>query len=141
MGADVAQMGFGDLHIFSYSPRRGTLAATMPDQVPTAVKRARSQALHALARRLRREHLAQQVGRIQPVLIEGFETAGDGLTQVGYTPSYLLVRVPTGGADLSNRILPVRIERVIDEAEHGPPEGNARPPGLLLGGMSDIGTG
>ncbi|MBK1703285.1 tRNA (N(6)-L-threonylcarbamoyladenosine(37)-C(2))-methylthiotransferase MtaB [Halochromatium glycolicum] len=136
----VAQMGFGDLHIFSYSPRRGTLAATMPDQVPTAVKRERSRALHGLARRLKREHLAQQVGRIQPVLIEGFETAGDGLTQVGYTPSYLLVRVPTGGADLSNRILPVRIERVIDEAEHGPPEGNARPPGLLLGGMSDIGT-
>ena len=69
--AFVEAMGFGDLHIFSYSPRQGTRAAEMPDQVPGTVKRARSRELRALGQRLKRDALEQQLDSVQPVLIEG----------------------------------------------------------------------
>jgi len=140
--AFVDEIGFGDLHIFSYSPRRGTRAAEMPDQVPAAVKRERSQALHALVHRLKRRALDAQLDSIHPVLIEGFQTGIQGATQVGYTPSYQLVAVATAGADLSNRIHPVRIERVIDAAEQTSSSDGARAPALLLGGsLIDHGPG
>ncbi|NEX16305.1 MAG: tRNA (N(6)-L-threonylcarbamoyladenosine(37)-C(2))-methylthiotransferase MtaB [Halochromatium sp.] len=114
--AFVEQIGFGGLHIFSYSPRVGTRAAAMPDQVPASIKRARSRELHALGQRLKRAWLERQVGSVQAVLIEGFETGQPAAAslQIGYTPGYLLTRVATAGTDLRNRILPLRIDRVID---------------------------
>nr|WP_207192024.1 tRNA (N(6)-L-threonylcarbamoyladenosine(37)-C(2))-methylthiotransferase MtaB [Halochromatium roseum] len=121
--AFVEQMDFGGLHIFSYSPRQGTRAAEMADQVPTSVKRARSRALHVLAQRLKRAWLQRQVGSVQEVLIEGFvsgqqdDASLDVSVQVGYTPGYLLAHIPTSGVDLSNRLLPVRIKGVIDPDE------------------------
>jgi threonylcarbamoyladenosine tRNA methylthiotransferase MtaB len=136
--AFVERIGFGGLHIFGYSPRAGTRAAEMADQVPGAVKRRRGAELHALAQRLKRASLMQQLGSVQAVLIEGQESrepATDRIQlpirgliqvpfQVGYTPGYQLVRVPTLGADLTNRIVPVRINDVL---ETDPPEaaGNA----------------
>src|SRR5690606_12096235 len=47
--AFVEEVGFADMHIFAYSRRQGTRAARLPDAVPNDVKKARSQALHALA--------------------------------------------------------------------------------------------
>ncbi|HEB95947.1 MAG TPA: tRNA (N(6)-L-threonylcarbamoyladenosine(37)-C(2))-methylthiotransferase MtaB, partial [Sedimenticola thiotaurini] len=67
----VGRIGFGHLHIFAYSPRPGTRAATMPDPVPRQVIRERSEQLHALGRRLKRETLSRYPGRRFPVLIEG----------------------------------------------------------------------
>lgn len=135
--AAVDEIGFGDLHIFGYSPRRGTRAAEMADQVPTAVKRARSRALHERGWRLKRERLASQVGTVQSVLIEGDETGSEGQTQVGYTPGYDLVRVPSAAIDQTNRRVPVRIDAVIDETAAV----SDRPPSLLLGGVVLDGDG
>ncbi len=113
--AFVEAIGFGDLHIFSYSPRPGTAAAEMPNQVPAEVKRARGRELHVLARQLKRTWLARQLGSVQSVLIEGSPSGpGNRENQFGYTPGYLSVRVATGGAELNNRIIPVRIEQVLD---------------------------
>ncbi len=111
----VEEIGFAGLHIFSYSPREGTRAAEMPDQVPAQVKRARSLELHALGQRLKRAWLERQVGSVQEVLIEGFDNRQSGAAsqQLGYTPGYLLVRVCTEGIDMTNRIVPVRIDQVI----------------------------
>ena len=120
--AFVERIGFGGLHIFSYSPRAGTRAAEMPDQVPASIKRARGRELHALGQRLKRAWLERQVGSVQEVLIEGFETGqpASASLQIGYTPGYLLTRVATAGADLRNRILPLRIDRVIDPGQADP---------------------
>jgi len=112
----VERIGFGHLHIFAYSPRAGTRAATMPDQVTADTKRARGRELHALGQRLKRAALERQVGRTLPVLIEGPfndpSAAGDG---AGYTPNYLLVRIRgAGSGELINRIEAVRIEGVND---------------------------
>jgi threonylcarbamoyladenosine tRNA methylthiotransferase MtaB len=110
----VAHIGFGGLHIFAYSPRAGTRAATLPDQVDTETKRGRSRELQALGQRLKRAVLEREVGHTRPVLIEGPfndpDAASDG---AGYTPNYLLVRVRgAGGGHLTNRIEPVRVDGV-----------------------------
>ncbi len=108
----VEEIGFGHIHIFTYSPREGTAAARMPHQVPSAVKKARSQAMHALAARMKKETLARYVGREFPILWEGpGQPTGSGqIRWQGYTPNYLRVTTLTDPeASLDNRILPVRL--------------------------------
>lgn len=82
--AFAREMGFAKIHVFSYSPRPGTRAAAMPDQVPQAEKRRRSAEMIALGGELRRAFLEGMVGSIQPVLLE--ERGEGGL--LGYTPNY-----------------------------------------------------
>ena len=110
--AFVQQIGFGHMHIFTYSPRQGTAAARMPNQVPGDVKRARSREMHAIAARMKAETLARFVGRALPVLWEGpgEALASGDVRWSGYTPNYLRVetRQPPG-RDLDNRILLTRL--------------------------------
>lgn len=84
----VERVGFGDLHIFPFSPREGTAAAGLSDPVPHAIKHARVRELHELGRRLKRELLERHVGWAGPVLWEA--TRRDG-RHWGYTPNYLRV--------------------------------------------------
>jgi threonylcarbamoyladenosine tRNA methylthiotransferase MtaB len=65
------EVGFSKIHIFPFSPRSGTPAAAMPDQVPPQIKVARGQALAELEQRLRKRYFAELVGRELEVLIEG----------------------------------------------------------------------
>ncbi len=67
----VDQVGYDGAFTFVFSPRRGTEAATMPDQVPHAVKRERMEALVALVQRRARERAQRFVGRTMDVLVEG----------------------------------------------------------------------
>lgn len=90
----VEQIRFGHLHIFAYSPRPGTRAATMPDAVPREVIRERSQQLHEIGKRMKREILREYVGRRFPVLIEGSE---EGHPLAGYTPNFLRVLIRAEG--------------------------------------------
>ena len=99
----AAQVGFSKIHAFSYSPRPGTRAAAMPDQVPGQVKKARSAALIAQGDALRKKFLQNMVGLTQPVLFE--DRGKDGL-QIGYTPNYTPVIVAEP-EDLHGQILPV----------------------------------
>ena len=102
----VAELGFGHLHIFAYSPRQGTKAAQLADPVSRELKRRRSEALHALGENLKRQTLQRYVGLTFPVLMEGSAEAGWN----GYTPNYLRVAVEAvDGQDLSNRIVEVEL--------------------------------
>ncbi len=114
----VAAVGFGHLHIFSYSPRAGTKAAGLPDQVPVEVKKARSREMHALDQRVKRETLEKHVGRRYPVLIEGrYQGEADG-DWFGYTPNYLPVRLRHMKiTDPVNRILDIRLDGVHPEGD------------------------
>lgn len=102
--AFAEQIGFAKIHVFSYSPRPGTLAAAMPEQVDGAVKRCRSAELIQTAEQLRRAFLTGMVGTEQPVLFE--ERGSDG--QMGYTPNYTPVLL-RDLQDCRGRIVPVRI--------------------------------
>jgi threonylcarbamoyladenosine tRNA methylthiotransferase MtaB len=102
----VEEIGFGHLHIFAFSPRQGTKAATLPNPVSREIKRQRSEALHKLGETMKRSTLEHYVGRSLPVLIEGSGAQG----WAGYTPNFLrVVLTPTTGIALENRIVNIKL--------------------------------
>ena len=106
----VSRIGFGQIHIFPFSPRPGTKAAALSDPVPATVKRARSQALHQLARRLKGETLDRRLGMETTILVEGRHGGDIHGDWFGYTPDYLPARLAaTGTPDLTNHLPRVRL--------------------------------
>jgi threonylcarbamoyladenosine tRNA methylthiotransferase MtaB len=102
----VKAIGFARTHVFKYSARPGTLAATMPDQIPPPVKKARSQAMVETGRHSAEAFRRAFLGRTLEVLWEG-PTKGPESRQKalwsGLTDNYLRVRTQ-GGTGLSNTI-------------------------------------
>jgi threonylcarbamoyladenosine tRNA methylthiotransferase MtaB len=74
------QAGFSKIHVFPFSPRRGTPAAEMPDQIAKSLRSERVGRLSELESELRREYFQRLVGRRLQLLVEssrcfaGFET-------------------------------------------------------------------
>ncbi len=111
----VAEIGFGHVHVFPFSPRPGTKAASLPDPVTEPVRQRRSRELYVLTERLKGDALARLVGRQLPVLVEGNAgtPAGDSRIWEGYTPNYLRVAIEApASVDLMNRIVDARLEAV-----------------------------
>ena len=100
----VASMRFARIHVFSFSPRPGTAAAAMPDQIPPHIKKKRSEHMHAIARQSAREFQHRFIGKTMDVLWEQRE----GNRWTGLTDNYIRVEV-TSAQDLHNRILPVQL--------------------------------
>jgi tRNA-2-methylthio-N6-dimethylallyladenosine synthase len=67
----VEEVRYDSAFTFVYSPRAGTEAAAMPDQVPDEVKQERIQRLIAAVQRVAAERNAERVGRVEEVLVEG----------------------------------------------------------------------
>jgi tRNA-2-methylthio-N6-dimethylallyladenosine synthase len=67
----VDRVGYDGAFTFIFSPRRGTEAATMPDQVPHPMKRERMERLVELVQRRARERAERFIGRTVAVLVEG----------------------------------------------------------------------
>ena len=97
---------FSGVHVFPYSRRPGTPAASMPGQLSKEEKEARARRAIALAAEMEQSWLESRIGRTVPVL---FEEEKDGWWQ-GHAPDYALVRAK--GEQLHDRVLPVRIEAV-----------------------------
>lgn len=114
--AFINQMDFGHIHIFSYSEREGTKAATLPNQVPRAIRSERSKQLHALAaqqkQQVMRTMLNQYGEQTHMVLWERGEKQPNGQYQHwGYTPNYLKVATQSD-QNLSNHVLPTTLTGV-----------------------------
>ena len=88
----VKDIGFSQLHVFRYSPRKGTPAATYPDQVSPHVSAARSQAMIALGERLNIAFRQRMLGKRKKVLIEA-SREGENNHLAGFTDNYLRVLV------------------------------------------------
>jgi tRNA-2-methylthio-N6-dimethylallyladenosine synthase len=69
--AVVEQVRYDSAYTFVYSPRRGTEAADMPDQVPEEIKHERIERLVEVVQRVAAERNAARVGRVEEVLVEG----------------------------------------------------------------------
>jgi tRNA-2-methylthio-N6-dimethylallyladenosine synthase len=67
----VEEVRYDGAFTFVFSPRRGTEAATMPDQVPEEVKRERIERLIDVVQRIARERNEERVGGVEEVLVEG----------------------------------------------------------------------
>ena len=108
--AFVERCAFTAMHVFPYSVRPGTPAASMPGQVSREEKEARARRAIALGERLERRWLESQVGRTVEVL---FEEEKGGLWQ-GHTPNYALVRA--AGENLHNRLARVSVTGAAGDA-------------------------
>jgi tRNA-2-methylthio-N6-dimethylallyladenosine synthase len=67
----VAEVGFDGAFTFVYSPRHGTEAAGLPDQVSAEDKRERMERLVEVVQRVARDRNEARVGRVEEVLVEG----------------------------------------------------------------------
>jgi tRNA-2-methylthio-N6-dimethylallyladenosine synthase len=67
----VEEVGYDSAFTFVYSPRHGTEAAAMPDQVPHGLKIERMERLVELTQRMARGRNEARIGRIEEVLVEG----------------------------------------------------------------------
>ena len=88
--AFVEQMAFARLHIFRYSRREGTAAASMRGQIPAPVAQERSPRMHLLNATLEDTFRCRFVGHRMPVLWENSEPYGFGLQWSGLTGNYRL---------------------------------------------------
>jgi threonylcarbamoyladenosine tRNA methylthiotransferase MtaB len=116
--AFAKEQGFARIHVFKFSPRRGTRAATMPGQVPEQAKTARSQALSALSAAGSRAFREQFVGDNVDVLWEERlepGRAGNSGVWAGLTDNYIRVLMPSD-EDLWNRVTSVRMVGLEGEA-------------------------
>ncbi|MCL2116894.1 MAG: tRNA (N(6)-L-threonylcarbamoyladenosine(37)-C(2))-methylthiotransferase MtaB [Planctomycetaceae bacterium] len=86
----VERIGFSKVHVFPFSPREGTEAAEMPNQIPALEKERRVARLMQLADRLRTDFAAGQIGHTVQVLFETRHNA----TLIGTSDRYLRTRVP-----------------------------------------------
>jgi tRNA-2-methylthio-N6-dimethylallyladenosine synthase len=75
----VEEVGFDSAFTFVYSPRAGTDAAAMADQVPDAVKRERIEHLVDLVQRVALQRNEGRVGRVEEALVEGPSRTDPGL--------------------------------------------------------------
>ena len=64
------QVGFSKIHVFPFSPRRGTPAADMSDQIAAPVKADRVARLSAVEAELRQDYFQRLVGKRVQVLVE-----------------------------------------------------------------------
>ncbi len=123
--AYVRSLDFAQTHIFKYSAREGTRAASFPDQIPEAVKHERSSRLIALGYEKRREYIHRFFARAVPVLIEEIREESGGLSGVGFTPEYIYVYVPLpDAAEHPERYINQMIGVMIID-HHGPDEQEA----------------
>ena len=81
----VRQIGFAAVHVFPFSPRKGTVAAKMSDQIAPEIKARRSERMIALATELSRTFHEHMLGREWDVLIE--EKDADG-RYIGHTGNF-----------------------------------------------------
>ncbi len=99
---------FSHIHAFPYSPRQGTPAATMKDQVDMAVKKHRVEIVNTLSAQQKTAVLQGMVGKDALVLLE----KQDGIVGEGFSENYERVRVTGLTKPCEGAIIPVYLEQV-----------------------------
>lgn len=93
----IRKMQFANLHVFSYSKRQGTPAATMPQQLPDAVKKLRHSRLEALGEGMKSDFRNAMRGKTLPVI---FETVDRNNVAHGWSDNYIAVTAPAAEVTL-----------------------------------------
>ncbi|MBR2704919.1 MAG: tRNA (N(6)-L-threonylcarbamoyladenosine(37)-C(2))-methylthiotransferase MtaB [Clostridia bacterium] len=100
----LKKIKFYHMHVFKYSPRKGTKAAVMPNQVDSKVKEIRSKKLIELSDENELEYNKSYIGKEVEVLFE----ERDGEFYKGHTKNYMVVKYKTD-EELENKIKNVKI--------------------------------
>jgi len=102
-------VGFANMHVFPFSSRPGTAAATFEGQIAKAEKRHRAKETLSLAKALNQDFLQSQVGQTLEVLLEA-PFAGGGMQ--GFSANYTPVVLPQADAELQNQLILAHITGV-----------------------------
>ena len=102
----LKKINFYQMHIFKYSPRKGTKAAVMPNQIDGNIKEQRSTKLIELSHNNEIKYNEKEVGKELEVLWE--EKEGDYIK--GHTKNYKVVKIPY--KNIENTISKAKIENV-----------------------------
>ena len=97
---------FSKMHIFKYSPRQGTVATKMPNQIEANVKEQRSKRLIELSNKNEKNFIEINIGKTLEVL---FETKTNDEYTEGHTTNYIVVKAK--GTNLENTKQFVKIEK------------------------------
>lgn len=92
----LTDLNLYEMHIFKYSPRKGTVAAAMKDQVSPEVKNKRSDVLLELAERGKKAYEAKYEDRELEVLVEEVLHREDGTYLRGHTERYMDILIKAG---------------------------------------------
>ena len=101
----IETVGFARIHVFPYSARPGTPAASMPGQLTTEEKERRARELIDLGLRIGNRYLESWTGLETTVIPE---EKVNGCWE-GYTPEYVRVRLPETGPCVPGRPVRVRL--------------------------------
>lgn len=107
----AAKVKLAKIHVFPYSPKRGTPAEKMPNQIAPDVKNARSAAMINVSEKLNYEFLSDYIGKEIEVLFE--TTDKEGYFE-GHSSNYIKVLVKTD-ENLSNQLRMVKLTEIKTE--------------------------
>lgn len=129
----VEKVRFSRLHVFRYSPRKGTPAEKFPGRVPDSVSIERSQKLISLGKRLAQEFHSRMLGQKAEVLVEGIKHARgleshsysadiDGFVPQedngplsGFTSNYVKVLLPNETSESLGQLIKVKLIDMKDD--------------------------
>ena len=106
----LKRINFYKMHVFKYSPRKGTKAAEMKNQIPGDIKEIRSKRLLELSDENEIRYLDSYIGKEVEVLIEE-EVMG---YYVGHTSNFIKVKVKSSNVIERNSIIKVKVEKAYD---------------------------
>jgi len=89
----IQNIGFGHVHLFPYSKRKGTRAERMENQIPELEKKRRGNILHLVGLEAKKAFRSRFIGKTQKVLIESLDEEWAS----GYGEHYLPVKIQNNG--------------------------------------------
>ncbi len=113
----VEEIGFSQLHVFRYSPRKGTPAATYPNQVPSQVSASRSREMIELGKEMSKSFRKRMLGKYKNVLVEE-SREGEKKQLAGFTDNYLRVLMDVPDSAI-NKVMKVKLTSSDNEFIYG----------------------
>ena len=115
----VKKIAFYELHVFAYSKRKGTKAATMPGQITNAIKKQRSASLIALGNETTMDYRKSHIGKSLDVLFEEEATIDGENYFIGFSKEYIKCAIKSDGkTNLSNCIMQVTARDIIGDGQY-----------------------
>lgn len=109
---NIRKIGFTKIHVFPFSSRKGTVAASLPNQINGNVKKQRVNELIALSKELGLNYYSKFIGEKIEVLFETYDNDSKMLS--GYTSNYIKVNC-YGDESLINSIAIVKLVELIEK--------------------------
>lgn len=96
----IKECGFHQLHVFPFSPREGTPAARMDNQIDPRIKSERVNKLMELSKNLWDEYASRFVGKQTTVLVERYSNKNN----IGHTSNYIELAIPSNEGKVGQQI-------------------------------------